>query len=221
MLGLAVLFGLGLWIVITCGAIWFGVRLAKKISQKSYAKYIGGLLGFMLIMGGFIIYWTIEYYHIQARVKYFCETEGGLKVFVTPEQYKIRLEKNDWTNLPKYYPTVKGKFKNTYITYKGVDYKLQRRNEDKVQILLNSTDLHPRVPYVKDFGSITYDTQHQVVLSQLIMYSVGGGSIANELSALKFWMNDIDDCYPVLYQNQRYKIKQKYLSLNEEINHEQ
>jgi hypothetical protein len=221
MLGLLVLLGLIVWIAITLVSIKGGAILGKAFIKRKNAQYIGAFLGFMLTMGGFIFYWTVEYFMIQQRVSYLCKTEAGLKIFVTPEDYKRRLLESDWGGLPKYAPQVKGQFKNTYITYNRIDYELNPKSRDQIQDLSNSEDLHLHVPYVKDWSVITYDTESKVILAQLIEYNVSAGSIANEWSAFKFWMNNIQDCSWKSKEKERFNLKKQYASyIDQESNHE-
>ena len=82
MLGLAILFGLLVWIVVTLIAMRIGYKIAKKK---------GLFAGFMLTMGGWIVYWAIEFAYIQAKVSYLCEKEAGITVYVTPEQWRKQI----------------------------------------------------------------------------------------------------------------------------------
>lgn len=85
MLGLVILFGLGVWVILTIIAIVIGVKLGKRLPIKR-GRLLGGFLGFMLLMGGFIVYWIGEYIYIQVKVIQLCKSEGVSKVYVTPEE---------------------------------------------------------------------------------------------------------------------------------------
>lgn len=82
MLGLAILFGLLVWIVVTLIAMTIGYKIAKKK---------GLFAGFMLTMGGWIVYWAIEFAYIQAKVSYLCKKEAGITVYITPEQWRKQI----------------------------------------------------------------------------------------------------------------------------------
>lgn len=70
MLSLMILVGLGLWVLFAIGTVYFGRKLGLKYYKTARAGKLGAFLGFMLTMGGFIVYWTVEYIVIQQRVNH-------------------------------------------------------------------------------------------------------------------------------------------------------
>ncbi|ULJ68775.1 hypothetical protein MIS45_08290 [Wielerella bovis] len=95
MLGLAILFGLFVWIVVTLIATIIGYKIGKA---AHYPK-MGALAGFMLTMGGWIVYWAIEFAYIQAQVTKLCEKEAGITIYVTPEQWREQIGEEEWEKM--------------------------------------------------------------------------------------------------------------------------
>lgn len=95
MLGLAVLFFLGLWLLITLWATLFGWRLGKKYSHQPWLKWTCATLGFFATMGWYI---SSEIYHFtkeQIWVTKFCTENPRLKIYITPEQFAEILKTGD------------------------------------------------------------------------------------------------------------------------------
>ena len=82
MFGLAVLFFFGVWVL--------GTILFMVLGWKA-KRHFGLFVGFMLPMGNFIVYWTVEYWMLQAKVTHLCETRGGTKIYLTPEEYRKKI----------------------------------------------------------------------------------------------------------------------------------
>jgi hypothetical protein len=200
MLGLAILFGLAIWVAITVGAIWLGIKLAKKISQKTYAKYVGGFLGFMLTMGGFIVYWTIEYYSIKHKLDYLCKTEAGIKIYVTPEEWRNKVGDKYWLILKPYTneelfkskPKLKSiLYNNREYSYENNAYRTGNLENERVAVYWSSKNMGDRLI---DFQSILIDKSNRNILVREIDFSVTKVTVANEISGLKFWLNNLKDC---------------------------
>ncbi|WP_352310219.1 hypothetical protein [Psychrobacter sp. W2-37-MNA-CIBAN-0211] len=204
MLALALLLGLIVWVLITLAAIFIGTKLGKSLyPDNPKAGLYGALSGFMLTMGGFIVYWAVEYAYIQTKVSDLCESEGGVTVYVTPEEYKKRVKNNNWKSIEKYKPLLGGKYRS-YIEYEGLMYEIY--DNGAVLTLTNTSSLKS----VKNFNSIIYDAENEIVLAKLVMYSVTSAAIANDFSGLKFWMSSIDDCFSNVDQSKRFNLKKQY-----------
>ena len=87
---IAILFFLGLWVL--------GTILFMVLGWKA-KRHFGLFVGFMLPMGNFIVYWAVEYWMLQARVTRLCETRGGTKIYLTPEEYRKKIGEEEWKNL--------------------------------------------------------------------------------------------------------------------------
>ncbi len=191
MLGLAVLFFLGLWIIITIAAMVIG----SKFGRKPATKLLGAFLGFMLTMGGFIVYWTIEYYQIKNYVTNLCESEGGVKVYVTPEEFKERLRTNNWQGLPKYTVLPKGDEKNNeYIIFEGKEFKGFEPNATIPEITIYRHMVRKRQLFTIYREKIYVFNQPKVILTKYTSVFTSVPAVANNLAGLKFWINDIRDC---------------------------
>jgi hypothetical protein len=80
MLGLAVLFFIGLYLLITLAAVWFAARWARKRGRRSWVW--GGVAALVMYH---LMFWDL----IPALLlhKYYCSTEAGFWVYKTPEQW--------------------------------------------------------------------------------------------------------------------------------------
>ncbi len=178
MFGLAVLFGLGVWVLITLIAILIGAKIAGVK---------GAFFGFMLTMGGFIVYWIVEYIYIQHTVTKLCETEGGITVYVTPEEWRKQIGEEEWENLHEDWKNIDS---SLHIDFQGRKYygftQINERissykYQDKQKNSISNLDL------------IYLDTKTQTPILRQHSFKVGTG--LNSFSGLKFWLNNIDDCY--------------------------
>ena len=107
MLGLAVLFGLAVWV----GFTFLIARCGYLIGKKFHYARTGAFLGFMLIMGGWFVYWAIEFAYLQVKVTNLCEKEAGVTVYITPEEWRKQLGEEEWNKIKahnyierQYYP---------------------------------------------------------------------------------------------------------------------
>lgn len=174
MLGLAILFGLAVWLIITIFATIIGYETGKKT---------GAFIGFMLTMGGWIFYWILEYHYIQYKVNHLCKTEGGVTVYVTPEEYKVRLKSNNFDGLPKI------EYFGDSVLFDGFEY-ISSKNNDRL------VNFYSYVNYDEFyiFRTIFFDKKTNIVLLSNNGVSVFTPSFANDLSGLKFWRGLIKDC---------------------------
>lgn len=85
MLGLAVLFGLGLWLILTIVAMFIGWCLGGKILPL---KIFLAIFGFVLVMGQYLVKWRLEYLRIAQEAKYLCTTEANTIVYVNPKEWR-------------------------------------------------------------------------------------------------------------------------------------
>ncbi len=216
MLGLSVLFFLGIWIIITIVAMVIG----SKFGRKPATKFLGAFLGFMLTMGGFIVHWTIEYYKIQSTVTKLCETEGGIKIYITPEEWRKRIGENEWKKL---IPLTDFQIRNIQppkknIYFKGKEYKYTKGiyragNLENVRIkLFNSYDSSISNTIIN--RSIVVDIETNKILIYANYINTGAGTISNSLSGLKFWMSNLPKC-PKNYYRNYYDLVKQYSYLGE------
>ncbi len=184
MLAIAVLFGLAVWVLITIIAILIG---AKTAGVK------GAFFGFMLTMGAFIVYWIVEYIYIQYTVTRLCETEGGVTVYVTPEQWRKQIGEEEWeksfytgepdTNYPE----------DSLMQFKNKEYHVFGQiNQRVIVYYANDYGKHNDIFYQDMFF---YDVESQQILYHERVFSAGAPLLSNSLGAFKFWLDySIKDC---------------------------
>lgn len=182
MLGLAILFGLFVWLIITVFAIIIGYETGKKT---------GAFCGFMLTMGGFIVYWIVEFIYIQAKVNHLCKTEGGVTVYITPEEWRKMIGEEEWQksvytgNPDENYP------KDNVINFGGREYRVSYQINQRV-LRYYSRDAGRyaiKNVYIEDF--LFYDMKLSKVLYRQRVFT---SDIPDELN-LKFWSKyGANDC---------------------------
>ncbi len=182
MFGLLVLLFLGVWIAITLFAIKFG---AKHSGKK------GALLGFMLTMGGIVGYWIIEYIHIQRTVTKLCETEGGIKIYVTPEEWRQQIGEEEWKHLIVYdvhsdLSDIKGHYKD----FEGNKYYAVGKRNARIISYSHYSEISQ---YTRKMNKIFFDSKGQQILLKTTAFSVGVGSFASN-GNYKEWINYVQGC---------------------------
>lgn len=174
MLGLAILFGLFVWLIITIFATIIGYETGKKT---------GAFFGFMLTMGGWIVYWILEYHYIQYKVNHLCKTEGGVTVYVTPEEWRKMIGEEEWKksvytgNPDENYP------KGDVMSFDGREYEVIGQINQRVLDYYSHDSGRYAIKnvYIEDF--LFYDMKLSKVLYHQRVFSP---NISDELR-LKFW----------------------------------
>ena len=100
MTALILLFALAVWILLTLAATRWGSQwMRAALPQKKWAGVAGAFTGFMLLMGGWWLYWGIEYLQVQANAEEMCK-QAGVKVYITPEEWKKMVGGEEaWRNI--------------------------------------------------------------------------------------------------------------------------
>lgn len=216
MLALTLLLGLIVWVIITLAAIFIGTKLGKSLyPDNPKAGLYGALLGFMLTMGGFIVYWAVEYAYIQTKVNQLCESEGGVTVYVTPAEYRTQIGEEEWEALIR--------FTNSEINNKNSKTKLIRQesriysyaegryrngNIENAKIALFSS-YRKKGNNINETSQILAEKNNGRIVVRQIYYSHHTNAIANNLGGLKFWMNSIQDCSDK-YNHEFYRVAKQY-----------
>ncbi len=162
-----------------------GWKLGKKIPNK----LLGAFLGFMLTMGGFIVHWWLEYRDINTYVTELCAKEGGLTVYVTPEEWRKQIGEEEWSSLVPINDDIPEDAENKTITFQGETYDTPSRVNHRVWTSSITDYLSYRV-YRTD--RIYYDIKSKQVLFRQVF--IGGGHYPNLPGALKGWLNNINVC---------------------------
>ena len=206
MFGLVVLFSLGLWIVLTILAVKFGRKIfIRMLPQYGWAGKAGAFAGFMLLMGGWIVLWTIEYIQGMRFATEMCK-QAGVHVYVTPQEWKQMLGgEEEWQKFRVYNKRVRDPITykvlpgyQEYLNFHGNRYYLNDGWNDRV-LVYKRTEWHN---YVFLNETIFYDNQSGKVLWGYMSVKGKAPNIANNLNGLKFWLNTYPEC-EVDYQVRR------------------
>lgn len=188
MLGLAILAGLAFWCILTLLAMIIGFKVFRYIKKSWFSGLLGVFTGFMLLMGGWVVYWYWEYHYLQKTVTKLCQKEGGLTVYVTPEEWRKQIGEEEWNNLPKDWKNISHdlQFKFQGKVYYG-DSQLNKR---VISFVANDE----RKDIIGDYDKIYVDKKSNQVLYRIHIFSIGAPAIAISLRGLKFWLNHTNDC---------------------------
>ena len=188
MFGLAILAGLAFWCILTLLAMIIGFKVFRYIKKSWLSGLLGAFTGFMLLMGGWFVYWYWEYHYLQKTVTKLCQEEGGLTVYVTPEEWRKQIGEEEWNNLPEDWKHISHdlQFKFQGKVYYG-DSQLNKR---VISFLANDE----RKDIIGDYDKIYVDKKSNQVLYRIHIFSIGAPAIAISLRGLKFWLNHTNDC---------------------------
>ena len=188
MLGLAILAGLAFWCILTLLAMIIGFKVFRYIKKSWLSGLLGVFTGFMLLMGGWFVYWYWEYHYLQKTVTKLCQKEGGLTVYVTPEEWHKQIGEEEWNNLPEDWKNISH---NLHFQFQGkVYYGDSQLNKRVISFVANDE----RKDIIGDYDEIFVDKKSNQVLLRMHIFSVGAPAIVNSLYGLKFWLNHINDC---------------------------
>ena len=198
MFGLVVLFSLGLWIVLTILAVKFGRKIfIQMLPQYAWAGKAGAFAGFMLLMGSWIVPWTIEYIQGMRFATEMCK-QAGVHVYVTPQEWKQMLGGDEeWrkfklhrqrTRDPVTYKVLPGY--QEYLNFRGNRYHLDDAWSHRVLVYSRTKWYN----YVFLNETIFYDSQSGKVLWGYMSVKGKAPNIANNLNGLKFWLDTYPEC---------------------------
>lgn len=187
-----VLLFLAPWILLTLLAIYLGWKLGKKLSTGLFWRWFGAFLGFMLLMGGWIVWWRIEYLMNLRYAEEMCK-EAGVEIYVTPAQWiEMVGGEEEWKKMPYDFqssPQLDSDIPEI-LQFQGEKYNLSYQVNNRVFIYTFEKN--------KFYTRITSDLYHDI-LSNIFLFKrtevfTGAGAIANSPDGFKFWINDIPDC---------------------------
>ena len=184
MLGLLVLFILGLWLLLTLLAMVFGYKAGKWLTGRRWAGLLGMFAGFMLLMGGQVTHWVMEYREAKAYAASVCGL-AGYKIYVPPEEWKQMAEFKSWL----VDPTEKNGPKT--LVFEGEEYKNSKQKNNRITVYRRfSGEMYTHI-----FEILYYDVKRKEVLFKTTdVYTGVGSSGLASLTDFKFWLNDIPDC---------------------------
>ena len=193
MIGFVVLFALFIWVILTI----FSMMLFHKICRKIFPNYrwsgiVGVFIGFMLLMGGWFVYWWIEYIQVSSYVNEMCK-QSGIKIYITPEEWKQMVGGEDaWRELGHSNRNPPDHMKDDQIVFNGEIYKIFWQENDRLSIYHHQRQ--DGIRYVSADQEILYDKISRRVLVQYNYTTVGSGSLEDFMGWLKTWINNIPSC---------------------------
>ena len=200
MFGLALLAGLAFWCILTLLAMIIGFKVFRYIKKSWLSGLLGVFTGFMLLMGGWFVYWYWEYHYLQKTVTKLCQEEGGLTVYVTPEEWRKQIGEEEWNNLPEDWKHISH---NLQFKFKGKVYHGSTQLNKRVISFLANDE---RKDIIRDYDKIYVDKKSNQVLYRIHIFSIGAPAIAISLRGLKFWLNHTNDCSvdKISYENRTF-----------------
>ena len=192
MLGLAILFGLCIWLLLTLLAMVLGYKLGRRLTKKKWGRLFGMFTGFMLLMGGWITHWVVEYWQTKAYAASVCGL-AGYKIYVPPEEWKKTVSEEEWKQMAEFKswlvdPTEQNGPKT--LVFEGEEYKIDSQIDNR----LTSYERTIRKGYTMVWEDLIYDVKRNEVLFKAIHTHTGTGSGWESLEELKFWIDSIPNC---------------------------
>ena len=193
MIGFVVLFALFIWVIVTI----FSMMLFHKICRKIFPNYrwsgiVGVFIGFMLLMGGWFVYWGIEYIQVRSYVSEMCK-QSGIKIYITPEEWKQMVGGEDaWRRLGRSNRNPPDHMKDNRIVLNGEIYEIFWQENDRLSIYHHQRQ--DGIRYVSVNQKVLYDEMSGKALMQYNYTTVGSGSLEDFMGWLKTWINNILSC---------------------------
>ena len=193
MIGFVVLFALFIWVILTI----FSMMLFHKICRKIFPNYrwsgiVGVFIGFMLLMGGWFVYWWIEYIQVSSYVNEMCK-QSGIKIYITPEEWKQMVGGEDaWRRLGRSNRNPPDHMKDNRIVLNGEIYEIFWQENDRLSIYHHQRQ--DGIRYVSANQNVLYDEISGKALMQYNYTTVGSGSLEDFMGWLKTWINNILSC---------------------------
>jgi len=193
MIGFVVLFALFIWVIVTI----FSMMLFHKICRKIFPNYrwsgiVGVFIGFMLLMGGWFVYWGIEYIQVRSYVSEMCK-QSGIKIYITPEEWKQMVGGEDaWRRLGRSNRNPPDHMKDNRIVLNGEIYEIFWQENDRLSIYHHQRQ--DGIRYVSANQKVLYDEMSGKALMQYNYTTVGSGSLEDFMGWLKTWINNILSC---------------------------
>ena len=194
MLGLATLAGLALWCILTLLAMIIGFKVFRYIKKSWLSGLLGVFAGFMLLMGGWFVYWYWEYHYLQKTVTKLCQKEGGLTVYVTPEEWRKQIGEEEWKNLGTYENyrklNINSIVKERYIIINSQRYLALNKINRRIIRYTNWQNINEFIDKQQD---LLIDEQSNRILTKSTYFMIGSGKwLAG--GSYKIWLNHLNGC---------------------------
>ena len=173
------------------------MMLFHKICRKIFPNYrwsgiVGVFIGFMLLMGGWFVYWGIEYIQVRSYVSEMCK-QSGIKIYITPEEWKQMVGGEDaWRRLGRSNRNPPDHMKDNRIVLNGEIYEIFWQENDRLSIYHHQRQ--DGIRYVSANQKVLYDEMSGKALMQYNYTTVGSGSLEDFMGWLKTWINNILSC---------------------------
>lgn len=182
MIGLMLLLALVIWMALTVGAMIAGYKIFIRFAKTRLAGVLGAFLGFMLTMGGIFVYWYAEYREIKQYADRMC-SQAGLKIFVTPEQWKEMVGGEEaWKAIPYVNKLVDRKPPYpAYLVFENEKYKMNWQANDRIISYVHYDEQE------KLYTITTKDVYYDVVSKKILVQSVRTSTRSTKFFRLDFW----------------------------------
>ena len=193
MIGFVVLFALFIWVIVTIFSMMLFHKICRKISPNyRWSGIVGVFIGFMLLMGGWFVYWWIEYIQVSSYVSEMCK-QSGIKIYITPEEWKQMVGGEDaWRRLGRSNRNPPDHMKDNRIVLNGEIYEIFWQENDRLSIYHHQRQ--DGIRYVSANQKVLYDEMSGKALMQYNYTTVGSGSLEDFMGWLKTWINNIPSC---------------------------
>lgn len=193
MIGFVVLFALFIWVIVTIFSMMLFHKICRKISPNyRWSGIVGVFIGFMLLMGGWFVYWGIEYIQVRSYVSEMCK-QSGIKIYITPEEWKQMVGGEDaWRRLGRSNRNPPDHMKDNRIVLNGEIYEIFWQENDRLSIYHHQRQ--DGIRYVSANQKVLYDEMSGKALMQYNYTTVGSGSLEDFMGWLKTWINNIPSC---------------------------
>ena len=189
MLGIAIFLFLGAWIIITLLCMFLGWFLGRRL-PFSWGKWFGLFLGFMLPTGYYLVSWTAEYFMMQARVSELCKTQGGTKIYISPEAYRQMIGESEWQHLYAMNQSIYAGDKESHLQFAGKAYTPVAQRTPRIRAF----QFRQEIEGIHETDMLYYDDISRQALFQTVTFDAVAPPFLYYAGGLKFWLNDIRDC---------------------------
>ena len=190
MMGLVWLIGLGIWVLLTPLAMTLGYKAVTGLGGNRAFGLLSMFAVFMLMIGGWIVYWIIEYQQAKAYAASVCGL-AGYQIYVQPEEWKKTVSSEEWNGFKRY--KVDHRLNGTsplVITFEKNEYELSTKYNDRIVSYQRTSG----EGYTSISEYLIYDSKRKEVLLKHTNVYTETSHGWNSLSELKFWINGIPNC---------------------------
>ena len=140
--------------------------------------------------GYYLASWTAEYFVMQSRVSELCKTQGGTKVYVSPEAYRQMIGEAEWQRLYAMNQSVYAGDKESHLHFAGKEYTPIAQRTPRIRAF----QFRQEIKGIHETDMLYYDDISQQALFQTVTFDAVAPPFLYYAGGLKFWLNDIKDC---------------------------